>query len=174
MIDVQRGFQLLIAFLTAFYCAGCSEQQSATNASPPPTQKSSPAANPQPQLPSANEEFLQKLQGEWLVQAAYHKGDQIVTADQGIVYTIRGNEFIPSDNPSDTATLKVDAAKSPVHVDLTPARGDRRTIPGIVRLSNDSQQLEWTWGHDADQPRPTQFKSIKGSDEIYFTLTRKK
>lgn len=74
--------------------------------------------------------------------------------------TVKGKEF--------PAKLKLDATKSPAHLDVAPQDGpDKgRTFPGIVRLEKDEVVLAYTETAD----RPADFKG--GPDVVVVRLKR--
>lgn len=98
-----------------------------------------------------------------------------MAADLGIFYTFVGNDLYPSDNPADIAKFLIDASHSPIQINLMPEQGDRRPVPGIIRLTQNTgepDRLEWNLA-DASAARPTEFKSVKGRKEGYFLMKRK-
>ncbi len=84
-------------------------------------------------------------------------------------FTFKGSAIIPSDNPKDVATVKIDPAHKPTQIDITD--GSKETSLGIYELSGNTLKLCVA---DPGEKRPTEFASPKNSKVYYLVLKRER
>jgi uncharacterized protein (TIGR03067 family) len=118
----------------------------------------------------AADKALKDLQGEWKLEKMTHGGED-APADlvAKMSFTIKDSTIVPSDNPKDVATIKLDPSKKPAHIDLTGKGKTEKTMPGIYELSGDTQKM--CFG-DEGGDRPMEFKSAKGSKTFVMVLKK--
>jgi uncharacterized protein (TIGR03067 family) len=113
---------------------------------------------------------LEKLQGKWKAEKFVIMGQEIpadVLAKMGL--TCKGSELIPSDNPNDPATIKLDPAVKPKTIDLTEK--NQKVSLGIYELDGDTLKLCFA---EPGTDRPKTFESPKDSKIAYVVLKREK
>lgn len=119
---------------------------------------------------TADEVSLAVLAGSWKAMSVTHHGKAVppdvlagfaakIEKDE-LTITVKGKEF--------PAKLKLDAKKSPAHLDLAPQDGPEkgRTLPGVVQLEKGELVLAYTETAD----RPTNFDG--GPDVVVVRLKR--
>ena len=125
-----------------------------------------------PQAPTAaKSQFLQNLQGAWILTSA--DGQDLAGSGQEVVITITGNNYVQTVNGQqvERGSFKVDDTKKPVTLDLIIAEGDDagQTQLGILQLDGKTMQGKLT------QPgltaRPTDFAPADGF--FVFTAVKK-
>jgi uncharacterized protein (TIGR03067 family) len=113
---------------------------------------------------------LDKLQGKWKAEKVIFMGQeapaQIVSK---FTLTCKGSEFIPSDNPDDVATIKLDITAKPKTIDLIEK--NKKVSLGIYELDGDSLKLCFA---EPGTDRPKTFESPKDSKIAYVVLKRDK
>lgn len=113
------------------------------------------------------------LDGEWIVQSEIENGTPRTenAAKYGLI--IKGSKIlVVHDNVCDEATSKVDASKSPKHIDIQVPTQDKPLL-GIYEIQGDKLKL-CTLFRGTKVARPTIFASPAGSSLIFTTFRRKK
>ncbi len=121
--------------------------------------------------PAADDEAqkaLKALEGEWKVTKIVSAGEE-VPADKlkGMTFTIKGDQLIPSDNPKDSATLKIDPSTKPASIEFKDTHNE--VSLGIYKLEGDTAIFCFTEGKGA---RPKEFKSAKGTQTVLLELKK--
>ena len=113
---------------------------------------------------------LKALQGAWKIEKIVANGETVsLETAENRYFTIKGNEAIPSDNPKDIATLKIDSAQKPAHIDFTDTA--KETMLGIYEISGDTLKLCMA---NPGEKRPTEFASPKDSKVLFLVLKRER
>jgi hypothetical protein len=60
---------------------------------------------------------------------------------------------------------------TPLAIDLTSEKNPDKAVPGIFEVKGDTLKLCWA---KSGGPRPTEFSTKKGADEVLFVLRREK
>jgi uncharacterized protein (TIGR03067 family) len=111
---------------------------------------------------------LKALQGEWKVEKIV-VGGELVPAEKTakLTFTFKDNQLIPSDNPKDTATIKLDPNQKPAWLDVTDRT--KETTLGIYELTEDTLKVCLA---KPGADRPKEFASAKESKTAYMVLKR--
>jgi uncharacterized protein (TIGR03067 family) len=122
----------------------------------------------------AAQKELKRLQGTWEAVAAVIDGiKQVPQKGKGHHLVIQGDAYTleSAGKPFGKGTLRVDPAKKPPALDLTPADGDSlgKPIPCIYELTGD--ELRVCMGR-IGKARPAEFVSREGSKHILNTYRR--
>jgi len=121
-----------------------------------------------------------KLDGKYLITAVEIGGekfpDDLITkgSDAERTIVIKGDQIIASKGgKDDPATIKLDASKTPAHIDVTSKKGDGKDekMYGIYKLDGDTLTICMVEGKPED--RPKEFKTEKGGMAIMLTLKKK-
>jgi uncharacterized protein (TIGR03067 family) len=113
---------------------------------------------------------LDKLQGTWKAEKMIFMGEDAPADVVGkFTLTCKGSEFIPSDNASDVATIKLDTTAKPKAIDLTEK--NKKVSLGIYELDGDTLKLCFA---EPGTDRPKAFESAKGSKVFYIVMKREK
>ena len=111
---------------------------------------------------------LKTLQGEWQVEKIVASGEPVPAEKIAkLTFTFKDSQLIPSDNPKDVATVKLDPDRKPAWFDLTDRM--KETMLGIYELSGDTLKVCMA---DPGTERPKEFTSAKGSKTTYLVLKR--
>jgi uncharacterized protein (TIGR03067 family) len=128
---------------------------------------------------------LEKLQGVWVVTAIEEGGESTTAKDlpAAITVTFKGDKMV-MDGPlaapkgekpvKPEFTVKLDPSQKPKAID-TVALGGKfkgKTGKGIYQLDGD--ELKLCLPNQESKDRPTEFKSLAGSDLVVMTLKRSK
>ena len=113
---------------------------------------------------------LKSLEGEWKVTKLV-AGGAAADADaiKAMSFIIKGDQFVPSDNPKDTATIVLDPSKKPATFDIKDTHNDM--VLGIYE--HDGDTLKICFGGEK-AARPKDFKSEKGSKALLIEMTKVK
>jgi uncharacterized protein (TIGR03067 family) len=115
-------------------------------------------------------DLLKKLDGNWQVISLEVDG-QKTSADETKLFkvTIKNGSYTlkNQDNTVNEGTLKIDASKKPMTIDITPKKGDNagKVMPGIIEIEGDTQKVCFV-GPDKD--RPTKFVAESGTTLIVY------
>ncbi len=111
---------------------------------------------------------LKALEGEWKVAKIVVAGEEL-GADKvkGMTFTIKGDQLIPSDNPKDPATVKIDPSTKPASIEFKDTHNE--VSLGIYKLDGDTATFCFTEGKGA---RPKEFQSAKGSKTVLLELKK--
>ncbi len=111
---------------------------------------------------------LQALQGEWKVDGFVFGGEsaspELIAK---LAFTIKDNQMVPSDDPKDVATIKLDPERKPAWFDSTDR--SKKTMLGIYELSGDTLRI---CSAAPGAERPKEFASAQGSGTAYVVLKR--
>ncbi len=112
-----------------------------------------PACNP-----IGQNEFT-RFQGDWQMVSFTQGGVSAPTASlQNKVWRFSGNKLISLDNPNDTATITLDATRSPAEINIVDKDGVKDA--GIYKFAGSDK---FTIAFGSGQRRPTAFESPAGS-----------
>jgi uncharacterized protein (TIGR03067 family) len=112
---------------------------------------------------------MERLQGEWEVERAETEGKNIpLDQIKDKLYTLKGEELIPSKNPNDPAKLVLDPSKKPGWIDLIDR--DKKTMLGIYRVKDDRWEICLS---ESEGARPEEFKTTEKSNTYLMVLRRK-
>ncbi|MBA4067659.1 MAG: hypothetical protein C0501_28935 [Isosphaera sp.] len=105
----------------------------------------------------ADEKALKELEGTYTV-SALEKGGKPAPKEisDDLKVTIKGDEFvIKIGGDEKKAKIKVDPAKTPPAIDITPVDGPEKgkTFPGIYKLDKGELTLVFTEGDKAERPK---------------------
>lgn len=125
----------------------------------------------------ADQKALKELEGTYLLIGMDNKGMKLTEEDLKAVpeakrtFVIKGDKISMSGNgKGDPATIKVDAAQTPAHFDVTTVKGGKTEVDhGIYKLENGILTICATDGGDAKE-RPKEFKA--GDKGIVMTLKK--
>ena len=125
-----------------------------------------PPADPTKQTPE------QMLQGAWKLVSVQRGGKDLpAKRAEGMRLLVSGKTFTLKDGQRDeVVTFKVDATKKPLAIDLMPDKARDKPVLGIFLVEGVTLKLCWSKGG----PRPTEFTTKQGSDEVLFVLRREK
>jgi uncharacterized protein (TIGR03067 family) len=119
------------------------------------------------------EKELKRIEGAYTLKALKKDGmdapKEVMDSVKGV--TIKGDKMTIQVRGEDkTATLKIDPAKKPAHIDLTPQDGPEKdkTFPGIYQF----EKGELTIVFVEEGERPKDFKA-EGDKTMKIVLTRK-
>jgi uncharacterized protein (TIGR03067 family) len=115
----------------------------------------------------------QMLQGTWKLVSAQRRGENVPAKEvEGLRVVITGKKLIVKEpKRSEVATFKVDTTKKPLAIDLTSEKNPDKAVLGIFEVKGDTLKLCWA---KSGGPRPTEFSTKKGADEVLFVLRREK
>lgn len=110
------------------------------------------------------------VQGRWVVTAGEHNGKPMEAIKNGVM-TITGEAFEIRTASGNVlkGTLRLDATKTPGHVDFLHADGSR--WEGIYDVSGDAFRINYVEGGGKD-PRPTTFATSEKTEESLVVLRR--
>jgi uncharacterized protein (TIGR03067 family) len=115
---------------------------------------------------------LDKLQGSWKALKANMDGmDATAEILKEFDIVIKGDQATPAGNPTDVATLKIDAAKKPAEIDFIDR--NKKVDRGIYRFV-DQDTLEICLAEMGGNERPKEFAAAKDSKCDLLTLKRSK
>jgi uncharacterized protein (TIGR03067 family) len=128
-----------------------------------------------------SKKLLRNLEGSYKVTAVEKSGDpppkEFLESLEKV--TIKGNKFAITFRgggkaEEKSATIDVDATKTPATINLKPDDGEKRneTVVGIVQIEEDTVKICWADG--AKSPRPTRFETNKENKQFMLTLQRTK
>jgi uncharacterized protein (TIGR03067 family) len=122
---------------------------------------------------------LEKLQGDWSVTSMIRsEKDAPKKAIESIVVTFKGDKMTLGSTleggEAKEFTLKLDPAKMPRAMDLTPLDGPYKGKTGFGIYRFDGEDLKIYIANAENKARPTEFKSDAAGDYILITLGRKK
>jgi uncharacterized protein (TIGR03067 family) len=119
------------------------------------------------------ERELKKLEGTYAVKALAKGGTdapaEVLDAVKGVV--IKGDKLVIKVAGEDkSAKIKIDPAKTPAHIDITPEDGPEKdkTFPGVYKLEKGELVIVFSEGGG----RPKDFKA-DGERDMKLVLTRK-
>jgi uncharacterized protein (TIGR03067 family) len=120
---------------------------------------------------------LKKLEGTWAPVDGELKGKPLPPElKEKIRITFSGDKISIQRQQGDVghATFKLDPAKKPRHIDITPSDGPEagKTVPGIYEVEGDRLKLAIAEGEGA--ARPAEFKAPEGSRVTYLLFERAK
>jgi uncharacterized protein (TIGR03067 family) len=120
----------------------------------------------------ADEKALKELEGTYAV-TALEKGGKPAPKEvsDDLKVTIKGDEFVLKIGPDEKkAKIKVDPAKTPATIDITPVDGPEKgkTFPGIYKLDKGELTLVFTEGDKPERP-----KELKSDGEAMLMKLKK-
>jgi uncharacterized protein (TIGR03067 family) len=116
---------------------------------------------------------LEKLKGTWTVTEMIRDGKENANAKDDTA-TFDGTKLtIKTKTGGHLATVKLDAGKKPMVMDMTPDDGAMKgkVHLGIFEISGDTLKMCFSL---PDKPRPASFESKEGSGTMSITLKREK
>lgn len=119
---------------------------------------------------------LQRLEGTWNARVLAVIGSPLSPEDQTkfrIKFVVKGDTYTVymGDKEFCCGTVKVDPTQDPPTIDALATSGAQKgkTQPGIYKLNGDEMQVVFT---EPGHPRPTEFSSRKGTQEIHLSYKR--
>ena len=115
-----------------------------------------------------------KLEGTYKVVSVTADGKPDPKKAENVTAVIKdGVITIQTGKKDEPAKFTLDPSKKPAQIDITPARGKEKTIPGIYATKETDAGLELTiaFGDGPNAERPKDFKGDKGA---VITFLRKK
>jgi uncharacterized protein (TIGR03067 family) len=119
---------------------------------------------------------FKKLDGTWAVDSFTADGNKQADDDvkkfrlilEGNKYTLKQEDTVVS-----KGTFKIDPAKKPKTIDVTPTEGDGQGsgMLGIYEIDGDTYRVCYA---QAGKDRPTKFASEVGSEHFFFVFKRVK
>ena len=126
--------------------------------------------------PLVADDAKQELDGTWVVESVVRdpkekgaregKSFRVMIPGEAVVV-----EAAQKDTILGTLAIKLDAAKKPKSVEITP-EGEKEAVLAIYELEGDT--LKVCWGPLEKKEAPTQFSAKPGSRQSVVTLKRKK
>lgn len=110
------------------------------------------------------------LQGTWKWQAATLNGEALAAAEVRLMaMTFKDDQVMPSADPTDRATFRLDASKSPATIDFI----DRNNSVdlGIYKVEGDVLSICMAFAQSR-KPRPTAFASTKENGALYIVMKK--
>jgi uncharacterized protein (TIGR03067 family) len=111
-----------------------------------------------------------ELQGKWKITAGTKFGDKLEGKSLEGEITIDGDKItIKSPDITHVMSFKIDAAKSPVAIDMTGLEGPAKDAKaeGIIKVEKGEVTLAYSF---PGEKRPEKFESAKESKVFLFTL----
>jgi uncharacterized protein (TIGR03067 family) len=132
------------------------------------------AAEPPKGDPSKKD--LQRIQGDWALQSMVIDGAKASDDEaQSLFITVKDSEYATYlfSKALGKVTFKLDAAKKPKEIDLTPAAGPQKgkKLLGIYELKEDQWRI---CSAPPGAKRPTEFASKEGSGHRFYVWDREK
>jgi uncharacterized protein (TIGR03067 family) len=123
----------------------------------------------------ATKKDMDKFQGTWTAVEAMRDGEKVSDEElKGLKLTVEGNKrtLKQGDNVRAKSTFKLDATKSPKHIDITleAPDGTSMTFHGIYEIDGDTQKMCLALGGD----RPKDFSSKADSGHLWQVFKRDK
>ena len=128
-----------------------------------------------------SKKLLKNLEGSYKVAAVEKAGDAppkefIESLDK---VSIKGNKFsiaFKSGGKAEekSATITVDATKTPATIDLKADDGEKRNEVMIGILQVEGETLKICWADGPKSARPTKFETNKENKQFMITLTKMK
>jgi uncharacterized protein (TIGR03067 family) len=119
---------------------------------------------------------VKKLEGTWHTAAFEHNGKTIPEENvKEWTLDIKGDKYTMTiGNNSEEGTFKIDPAKKPATVDVTPTEGPSKgkTRKGIYQREGDEAKV--CFAAIGTDERPTDFASPEGSKNYLWTFKRDK
>jgi uncharacterized protein (TIGR03067 family) len=116
-----------------------------------------------------------RMQGEWAAERFVSNGTALENDDaQAYFRTIKGDTYtvFRFRKKVGSGTFKLDATKTPKHIDLVPANMPKGTvIQGIYKLDNDTLTLCYA---APGKKRPAAFESKEGSGDTLTVWKKEK
>ncbi|MCI0352974.1 MAG: TIGR03067 domain-containing protein [Acidobacteriales bacterium] len=125
--------------------------------------------------PSAKD--LKLMQGTWLTEFVEANGKPADDKEKLVKFkiTIKADKYIVYFNDKEfiRGTLKLDAGKKPSTIDATPSDGPfkDRVQPGIYKFEGETMFINFG---KPDSPRPDDFKTMPGTDQVLQRYVRDK
>jgi len=113
---------------------------------------------------------LAPLQGRWIVTSAEHNGKPL-DAIKGGVMTVAGEAFEVRTASGNVlkGTLRPDSSKSPAHLDMLHADGEK--WEAIYEVTGDTFRITYVEAGGKD-PRPAMFTTSATTEESLVTMRR--
>jgi uncharacterized protein (TIGR03067 family) len=109
-----------------------------------------------------NDKEMAKLQGTWKLVSVTQGGQAIPNATGGknVVWTFEKDKAtFKVDDKTDTGTYKIDAAKKPMHLDLSKGKEPKDNAQAIFVVDGDTLKVGMGVSREKDKvpPRPADF-----------------
>lgn len=109
-----------------------------------------------------------KLKGTWKVESAERDGQPLERAKQDVITFADDKITIKRPNSTEEATFKLDSAKKPQEITITPSEGKEKML-GIYQLDGDTLKI-----CISRSERPTEFSAKAGSQQVLLVFKRQK
>ena len=110
------------------------------------------------------------LQGTWKWQSAALAGEPFPAAEARLMaMTFKGDQVMPSSDPTDMATFFPDAAKSPATIDFVDRA--KNVDRGIYKIEGDILTICMALAQ-TEKPRPTAFESTRANGALLIVMKK--
>ena len=110
------------------------------------------------------------LQGTWKWESAVLAGDPFPASEARLMaMTFKGDQVMPSSDPTDTATFILDPSKSPATIDIVD-RGKSADL-GIYKIEGDVLTICMALAQTR-RPRPAAFESTRENGALLIVMKK--
>jgi uncharacterized protein (TIGR03067 family) len=110
------------------------------------------------------------LQGTWKWQSASVNGEAIPANEVVLMsMTFKGDQVMPSSDPTDTATFRLDTSKTPATIDFIDR--NNKVDLGIYKIEGDVLSICMAFAQSG-KARPAAFESTKENGALYVVMKK--
>lgn len=114
------------------------------------------------------------LQGTWVVTSLTNDGDEVADLSKCKIELSHDHMVMTSTKGVIQGRFKIDVNKSPKHLDFFVKDDDGSVMRFMSIYRLDGDKLTICESNRPDDPRPTEFKSVKGSKNTLMVLVKLK